>query len=663
MKITAKLALSQVRLNRRRTLGAIVAIALSTALMTSVLCFVSSGNAMLVTFLGEDYGEYGAAYKMILLVPALVFGFLIFFMSVTVISNVFRTSANQRIKEFGVMKCVGGTVRQVKETVIYESIWISVIGIPTGLLLGIGLGFFGIQIAGGYIDDMNTLQQSIIMRPISISLPFVVTPFTFVFSTVFSFLTVLYSAYKPAKKAGKITALACIRGLGEIKTEEIQVHEKKWITKILGVEGVLADRNLSRSRHSYRPTIRSLALGIMLILSVGSLALQARKIEAYMDPGTKDIMVDYCSSCEIITNETTGRREEIFHKPIHSSEAELVTEELSEYDDIAIMGVGVDNATYYTLLDTKYFTADMAEQMECNSDGQCEIAVEIIVFDQKNYEKLCELANVPVGGNILLNYYKYNDNGYFREIAPFSEELSELKLQKANGESSIFTVDGFLCKEHIPKQAIGLNHDPLRLVVPEATIRYYDWHCQPSDENDYMNYARSVMDEFFPTYTDDPYALEGFSVRISKTDTMVKVLNIAIVIAEVIIYGFVALLLMIGIASVISTISTNILVRAREFAVLKSVGMTTQGLQRMLINESMICTIKAAIYGIPFGILIPYVINLAIRMVFPVTYEIPWVLLVMSTCSIFLLILCITFGAIHKLKKQNLIETIRMETM
>lgn len=101
MKITAQLALSQVRLNRKRTAGTIFAIALSTSLVTAIMCFVTSGNQILVDFLGTGYGDYGGAYTMMMLVPALILGLLIAFMSVTVISNIFAASANKRIGEFG----------------------------------------------------------------------------------------------------------------------------------------------------------------------------------------------------------------------------------------------------------------------------------------------------------------------------------------------------------------------------------------------------------------------------------------------------------------------------------------------------------------------------------------------------------------------------------
>lgn len=111
MKITAQLALSQMKVNKKRTIAGIFAIALATSLITTVMCFVTSANKMLTDFLGSDYGEYGGAYSLMLAIPALLLGFLIAAMSITVISNIFSASANKRIQEFGILKCVGATGR------------------------------------------------------------------------------------------------------------------------------------------------------------------------------------------------------------------------------------------------------------------------------------------------------------------------------------------------------------------------------------------------------------------------------------------------------------------------------------------------------------------------------------------------------------------------
>ena len=92
MKITAQLALSQMKVNKKRTIAGIFAIALATSLITTVMCFVTSANKMLTDFLGLDYGEYGGAYSLMLAIPALLLGLLIAAMSITVISNIFSAT-------------------------------------------------------------------------------------------------------------------------------------------------------------------------------------------------------------------------------------------------------------------------------------------------------------------------------------------------------------------------------------------------------------------------------------------------------------------------------------------------------------------------------------------------------------------------------------------
>ena len=114
MKITSQLALSQIKLNKKRTIASVLAISLSTALVTAVMCFATSGNKMLTDFLGPAYGDYAGAYSAIIAVPALLLGLLIAYMSVTVISNIFFFFFNKRIQEFGILLCVGGTKRPIE---------------------------------------------------------------------------------------------------------------------------------------------------------------------------------------------------------------------------------------------------------------------------------------------------------------------------------------------------------------------------------------------------------------------------------------------------------------------------------------------------------------------------------------------------------------------
>lgn len=663
MKITAQLALSQVRENKKRTIGTILATSLSSALLTTVMCFATSGKKMLTDFLGDGYAGYAGAYQFIIIIPAFILGLLIAFMSVTVISNIFSASANKRIKEFGVLKCVGATKKQISETVIYESLWISIIGIPLGLILGTCLGYLGVKITGLYVDEMNELSKSIIMRPFSFALPFHVSAGTFIFSAVFSLVIVLFSANKPARKAKRITALQCIRGTMTEQIPKNVTRDHRLIEKIWGYEGSLGYRNIKRNKTGYKATIRALALGIMLILTTGSLVNQANEIKEWMSMGTKEINVDYCSRIDYETNNKTRREQRKAAVPISQETYEEITTRLAQFENTDVYGIGVDSESYHVILDEKMLTEDMKQAPDI-FDENGEARIELIAVDRVHYEELCDSIGVPYGSNILINDYYYNDNGEMKYIIPYKNAIDKVTLITAAEERTSLQIDGIIYRQELPENRFdALAPWPVRVIVPNIEVRYFDWFCSPTRENEFMTYAREVMDEYYPILTEDSYVEQGYTVRISRADTLTMMLNIAIVLAIIIMYGFVILLILMGLASVIHTLTTNIKIRRREFAVLKSVGMTKRALEKMLYCESMICMCKAAVYGIFFGIALPYMMNLSLRKMFPVRYHIPWVTLFVGVVAIGVVVLLITKIEIGKIKKQNIIEDIRMDTM
>jgi putative ABC transport system permease protein len=140
-----------------------------------------------------------------------------------------------------------------------------------------------------------------------------------------------------------------------------------------------------------------------------------------------------------------------------------------------------------------------------------------------------------------------------------------------------------------------------------------------------------------------------------------KIMNISIVFAEVFLYSFVVLLTLIGLTNVISTMSTNVRMRSKEFAVLQSVGMTYSGLRRMLNLESIMCSGKSLIIGLPIAIVLTYLINLPIRSVFPVPYQLPWLAAIWCIAVVFGITWITMRYSASQLQRRNVIETIRLE--
>lgn len=202
--------------------------------------------------------------------------------------------------------------------------------------------------------------------------------------------------------------------------------------------------------------------------------------------------------------------------------------------------------------------------------------------------------------------------------------------------------------------------NPVRIILPEMEhLRQYSWEAAPQDMDGFMDYAEQVLAAHFPDQSTDSYMQGGYSARVYATDDYNRVMNVAIVIALIFLVCFCALLMLIGFTNVVSTLSTNVLMRQSEFAVLQSVGMTPEGLRKMLALESIFCSLRALALGVPLGILLTYVVNLPIRAMFPVPYHFPLLPILLCAAGVLALTLFITAIAARRLRSQNIIDRIR----
>jgi putative ABC transport system permease protein len=138
------------------------------------------------------------------------------------------------------------------------------------------------------------------------------------------------------------------------------------------------------------------------------------------------------------------------------------------------------------------------------------------------------------------------------------------------------------------------------ILVPEKPTSEYDFIIDTENPGEFAEYTEELMMEYFPT--------EDYYVNAYDVEEAIRIVNYMGRIVMTFIYGFAALLTLIGLTNVISTISTNIRSRSREFAVLRSVGMTSGGIRKMLALESILCGIKSILIGIPIGVGITYLV-------------------------------------------------------
>lgn len=663
MNILCSFALSQIKRKKGRTAITASAIALSAALLTAVVNFVASGNALLAGFLGEDYGLYGGAYLMMLLVPALFLAALIAAMSVIVISNAFRMSANERMAQFGTLKCVGATKNQIYKTIMYECILLCTAAIPVGIFLGYLLSFIGIGVANLYMDELNVLVRSM-MKQVDFSLSFVFSPVALIVSVVLSLGTILFAAMLPARRAMRISALDCLRNGGETDTSG---YKRTKITIDAGkrIECQMARKNVSSYRRRMHSAVTAFAISIMLFITMSGLQEIAEGIQNYIyaDYGYA-VIADYTAKYKNSIHPETGRRQQECAYPIDAGTAEEITRQFREYEGTEVYGSGQDYTTYVALLAKQDLTEEMRQALADDDDGERSemiLEVERIILDDQHYAELCKQAGIAYGGVILLNDYKYNDNGTERHIAPLPAAASALALEKADGSAEEISIDGVLATAEIPRQLMYPNTNPIRLVVPAegVSVRGYNWMANPVDEEGFMAYAKSVLEERFPQYGMD-YDEAGYTSRVFGAQDFAKIMNIAIVLAAFFLYAVVFLLGLIGVLNVVSTVSFQIRLRARELAVLQSVGMTSGSIRKMLGIESILCAGKALVVGLPSGMGIVVVMAHCVKKLFPISFHMPWTAIAITiVISLFVMWGTVRISA-GTLKKQNIIETIRV---
>ena len=673
MKLTQKLAYSQLKANRRRTIWTLLGIALSTAMITAVYGFAMSGYEAVMRVMGETHAlrrEYMLTFYLL----SVILSAIIVAASIIVVSNSFRVSAGERLKQFGMLKSTGATKQQIAATIMYESVFLSAIGIPAGIMLGLLVQFTGLEIVNRLLIEVGSGIQELSGGEVetqAISLPFVVAWQAMLGSGGVSFATVLLSAWLPARKAAKVPAIDAIRGAGEVKISRRQVKANRLVQRLFGFEGTLASKSLKRSKRNFRATVVSLTISIILFISASSFGDQLNRMANLAIQATDANVIAQYQSWSVSTFRDDGYSYRIY-ETISSDTAEAITARLREFPDTTVFGVGNNGSTWafavpvpQEMLTRKYY--EWFSQLY-NPDGleleNFNMVVNLITVDAENYAELCRLAGVPLGSNILVNYSRQFVDGRWTEFTPYVFSGQTLTFPSLldggiidTGVLQELTLHGVLEGSRIPKNVLHISRGSLNIIVPRLDSGAYHWLAESADPRGFTEYARAVLDEFIPL-DEESQIHTGVRNITAEQNADRNVVRIVMVFT----FGFVGMLTLIGLTNVISTISTNIRSRSREFAVLQSAGMAQTGLNRMLNLESILCSAKSLIIGLPLGAGASYLIYLAVMQAVDFDYRFPWLAALQSVLAVFVITWVTMRYAAANLRNKNIVETIRSES-
>lgn len=596
-------------------------------------------NSVLLSMKG--YGSSDATNTVIFSLAVIII-IIVMLASVFVIRNSFAISITEKTSMYGMLASVGATKRQIRRNVLFEGFILGLIGIPLGILLGLGVNAILIAILNSVLGDMLSGASFVFVTP---TIPIIC-------AIVLSAVTIFCSSFFIALRASRIPPLVAIRGNKDIKVKNNKPYRTSKLTKkLFGVGGEIASKSLKRSRKKYRTTVISIVVSVAMFIAVS----------AFMDYGMT--FTDHYYGNADYSYMVVG---------IDSKQAQTI-EKMPEIENYLTVG-----------LQYGYVSADVPVN-ECgenflydNADGTKSFSVEFLEFEHDTFVQICrelKLDYNKVKGGVLVYSQVTPDNSesgnsskpmkLFGKTAPTKftvhgndEEGNELKTGKLRvaslfdeipksadsviGEGTIFGQGLIIGEQGVISPQLGEHGCGITL------------YANTSDHTSLTNRIESMSG----TGDSESY------ISIFDYEEIVRQFNAIMLIVGIFVYGFIGVISLIGLTNIFNTISTNMQLRSKEFASLKSIGMTKKEFNRMIRLESLMYGIKSLIIGIPLGVLGVFAIFSAFsRGNVPMSFVFPWKAILISIAAVIIVVWLIMKYSISKVNKQNIIETIRNDNI
>lgn len=637
-------------------------------------------NGFLISY--ECVFPIDGSFKALFTVAAVV-ALIIILTSVYCIKNSFNISITEKIRQYGMLASVGATRRQIKSSVKTEAAMLGVVGIPVGTMSGILASLILVKV-------VNALSAGWLNFALSFhtSLP------ALILAVIMSIATIYFSAIGSARRAAKVTPLEAIRNTKEIKIKSSKLKTPAIIGRIWGIGGVISYKNIKRNNKKYRTTVTSI-----VICSVTFIVISYFMSMAFSVVGMSYASADYNIGINMS-----------YKKDIHIDIEKLskLVSGIEGVDDY-LVGAGYDFDVRKPKYTKEY--GEYCRQVYDNSEDVSQMFL-ITVLDDKSYDKYASDAGIKnaAAGAILVNkgtFDVYNENSlkYVKkemELYKYKagdtiecgynvyDDSSDDNAAEGDTESSTGDNSGYVDEETINngvRKTLDVTIAGVTDKVPigyksysYATLLFMNqkgfeslWADGKSNElkQRYVSYSAYVVaenaDEYQDTFekeTEGNPEYSQISFYVSNLDKEMRDEKSLFTLLGVFAYGLIVVIALIGITNIINTLSTGMELRSREFATLRSIGMTDKQFAGMVRLESVFISVKALVIGVPLGILISYLLCVMMnRMDDAIIYEPPYKAIILCIVVVIMLIYAIMKLSMTKLRHNNIIETIKNENL
>ncbi len=557
--------------------------------------------------------------------------FIIIFTSAFCIRNSFAISTTEKMKMYGMLASIGATKKQIRKSVLYEGFILGMIAIPLGILCGLLAVFILIKI-------VNILLGDFLFNSID-GIVFKVSILSIIISIVLGFITIYFSVISSAKKASKVSPIDNLRSSNDIKIDAKKLHTPKIIKKIFKEGGVLAYKNLCRSKKKYRTTVISLTVSIFVFITMSAFIN-----EGFRQSSNYYTNYDYNLVISLGNNYSSSQIDEITNLDninksfsLYNSESNIIMRDFSMIN---------------TYDNNYYFSSD--------EEGKY-INLEVLLLDDETFASYIKEING--------NYDDLKDKGILVDNYSFYIKKPGDKKAKYYDARRYKYKDGDIIDSKLS------NGDNIKVEVGKVS------NIRPSGmKNAYYDGGFLFLNtKYFNNINYYPYKLlidtnnsEQLTKDIASIDSDLYVYDISkvakeeksmILVISIFLYGFITVITLIGTTNIFNTITSNMELRQKEFAMLKSVGMTKKEFNRMINLETLFYSTKALIYGTILGIIGSYAVHKSFSKMYETSFVLPYKAIIICIIFVFIIVYIIMRYSINKINKQNTIETIRKDNI
>lgn len=636
------------------------------------------------------------SFKALFTVAAVV-ALIIILTSVYCIKNSFNISITEKIRQYGMLASVGATRRQIKSSVKTEAAMLGVVGIQVGTMSGILASLVLVKV-------VNALSASWL----NFALSFHTSLSALILAVILSIATIYFSATGSARRAARVTPLEAIRNTKEIKIKSSKLKTPAIIGRIWGIGGVISYKNIKRNNKKYRTTVTSIVIcsvtfiviSYFMSLAFGMVEMSYASTDYNIGIGMsykKDIDIEkltkLVSGIEGVDDYLVGAG---YDFDVDNPE---YTKEYGEYCR-QLYGESEDDSQMFliTVLDDKSYDKYASDAGIKNAAAGA-ILVNKGTFDvyneksSKYVKKEMELYKYKAGDTIKCGYNVYDDASSDDNAAEGDTESSTDDNNAVEGDTESGTEDnsGYVDEETINNGVRKTVDVTIAGVTDKAPIGYKDYSypallfmnqkgfeslwADGKSGNElkpgYASYSAYVVaenaDEYQDTFekeTEGNTEYSQISFYVSNLDKEMRDEKSLFTLLGVFAYGLIVVIALIGITNIINTLSTGMELRSREFATLRSIGMTDKQFAGMVRLESVFISVKALVIGVPLGVLVSYLLCVIMnRMDDAIIYEPPYKAIILCIVVVIMLIYAIMKLSMTKLRHNNIIETIKNENL